>query len=157
MASQPFNRLRVNTVEEQERYRSAIASVLVNIQQAYGLTLVEIAEAIDVSVGTISNAANKKADLSGVYRDRLAMVFGGHILNPVAALHGSQMIPLHGRDGDILPLIASVNLKIAQARCPSSPAGARETHSEKLGYLPDLKRLQGEVGALIVEIEGLAA
>src|SRR5690606_15809038 len=99
MASKPFNRLRVNTVEEQERYRKAVAAVLVNIQHEYGVTLQEIAEAIDVSLGTISNAANKKADLSSIYRDRLGQVFGGHVLNPIAARYGSQYIPLQGRDG----------------------------------------------------------
>lgn len=157
MATKPFNVLRVNTVEEQARYRSAIAAVLVNIQHEYGLTLQEIADAIDVSLGTISNAANKKTDLSGVYRDRLGKVFGGHVLNPVSALYGSHHMPIHGRDGDILPLIARANYKIAEARAPGSDGGIVETHREKLRYLPDLKELQTDLAALIVEIEALAA
>lgn len=157
MATKPFNVLRVNSVEETERYRSAVASVLVGIQSEHGLTLQEIAQAIDVSLGTVSNAANKKADLSSVYLQRLGKVFGGHVLNPVAALYGSQHMPLYGRDGDILPLVAGVGFKIASARCPSSEAGVRETHRERLGYLPDLKRLQADLASLIVEIEGIAA
>ena len=48
MTGRPFSVLRVNAVEEQERYRSAIARVLVNVQHEYGVTLAEIAEAIDV-------------------------------------------------------------------------------------------------------------
>lgn len=150
MATKPFNVLRVNSVEETERSRTAIASVILNVQQEYGLTHLEIAQAIDVSLGTISNAANKKADLSSIYRDRLAQVFGGHVLNPIAARFGSQIIPLHGREGDILPLIARVNMKIAEARCPTSPGGVAEVHTEKLGYLPDLRALQRDLAALIV-------
>lgn len=157
MATKPFNVLRVNSIEEQARYRSAVARVLVNIQHEYGLTLHEIAEAIDVSLGTISNAANKKADLSSIYRDRLGYVFGGHALNPIAALYGSQHIPLHGRDSDILPLVARVSLKIAEARAPGSDGGVVETHREKLKYLPDLMALQSDLAALVVEIEELAA
>lgn len=157
MASKLFNVLRVNTVEEQARYRSAVSTVLCNVQHEYGLTLQEISEAIDVSLGTVSNAANKKCDLSSVYVQRLGKVFGGHVLNPIAALYGSQHIPIHGRDGDILPLIARANYKIAEARSPGSDGGVGETHREKLGYLPDLKLLQAEMAALIVEIEALAA
>lgn len=157
MASKLFNVLRVNSVEETARYRSAVATVLVNIQSEFEMTHLEIANAIDVSLGTISNAANKKADLSSVYLQRIGKVFGGHVLNPVAALHGSQMIPLYGRDGDILPLVARVGLRIAEARCPSSEGGATETHRERLQYLPDLKRLQAELAALVVQIEGIKA
>lgn len=157
MATKPFNVLRVNAVEEQARYRGAVARVLLNIQSEYGPTLAEIAEAVDVSLGTISNAANKKADLSSVYLQRLGKVFGGHVLNPVAALYGSQNIPIHGREGDILPLVTRVGMRIAEARSPSSPGGIRETHGERLGYLPDLKALQADLAALVVEIEGLAA
>lgn len=157
MATKPFNVLRVNAVEEQSRYRAAVSTVLVNIQHEYGVTLHEIAEAIDVSLGTISNAANKKCDLSSIYRDRLAFVFGGHVLNPIAAMHGSQIVPLHGRDGDILPLVTRTAMHIAEARCPNSDGGTVETHREKLKYLPDLKRLQADLAALVVEIEGIAA
>lgn len=157
MASKPFNVLRVNSVEETTRTRDAVARVILNIQTEYGVTLHEIAEAIDVSLGTISNAANKKADLSSIYRDRLGLVFGGHVLNPIAERFGSHIVPLHGREGDILPLIARVNLKIAEARCPKSPGGVAEVHTERLGYLPDLRNLQRDLAALIVEIEGIAA
>lgn len=157
MATKPFNVLRVNSIEEQARSRAAIATVILNIQQEYGLTHLEIANAIDVSLGTISNAANKKGDLSSIYRDRLALVFGGHVLNPIAARFGSHIVPLHGREGDILPLVARVNMKIAEARCPTSPGGVAEVHTERLGYLPDLRNLQRDLASLIVEIEGLAA
>lgn len=157
MATKPFNVLRVNTVEEQARYRSAVAAVLVGIQSEFGVTHLEISQAIDVSLGTISNAANKKADLSSIYLQRLGKVFGGHVLNPVAALYGSLHIPLHGRDGDILPLIARANFRIAEARSPGSDGGVVETHREKLKYLADLKELQTDLAALIVDIEALAA
>lgn len=157
MATKPFNVLRVNSIEEQRAYRDAIAASLANVQREYDLTLQEISEAIDVSLGTVSNAANKKCDLSSVYVQRLGKVFGGHVLNPVSALYGSHHTPIHGRDGDILPLIARANYKIAEARAPGSDGGIVETHREKLRYLPDLKELQTDLAALIVEIEALAA
>lgn len=157
MATKPFNVLRVNSVEEQARYRQAVADVILGIQSEFGVTHLEIAEAINVSLGTISNAANKKADLSSIYLQRLGKVFGCQFLNPVAALYGSRHVPLHGRDTDILPLIARANLKISEARSPTSEGGVVETHRERLAYLPDLERLQAEVAAAIVEIKALAA
>ena len=51
------NVLRVNSVEERNDYRSAIARILLDIQRDTGATLIDIAEAIGVSLGTISNAA----------------------------------------------------------------------------------------------------
>jgi hypothetical protein len=61
------NVLHVNAVEETAAYRSAVAEILRRVQSGEGLTLLEISERIDVSLGTISNAANKKADLSPTY------------------------------------------------------------------------------------------
>ena len=150
--------LRVNSVEERNDYRSAIASMLLDIQRENSLTLCEIADKIDVSLGTISNAANKKNDLSPVFMARLAMAYGSHHLGHFAKLGGGRVVALdHGNVADILPMINRAGLKIAEARDPASIGGTRETHSEKLGYLPDLKRLQRELEKLIFHVEGLAA
>lgn len=158
MASHPINVLRANPVEETMRYRNAVAQILLDIQQERGLTLHEIAETIGVSLGTISNAANKKSDLSVTYLNRLGECFGPEMLNPYAALSGGRMVPLDAKSGaDILRLIAKVNLRIATARDPASPGGVREIHSERLEYLPDLLALQRELEAEIQEIRELAA
>jgi transcriptional regulator with XRE-family HTH domain len=150
--------LRVNPVEEQADYRRAVADILLAIQQERGVTHIEIAEKIGVSLGTISNAANKKSDLCSIYLKRLGQAYGGHHLNPYLALFGVRAEPLEaGNEADVLPFVAKVNLKIAEARSPGSKGGPRETHCEKLGYLPDLKELQREISALICKIEGLAA
>lgn len=150
--------LRVNTVEEQAAYRVAVAEILRRIQSEHGVTLLEIAERIDVSLGTISNAANKKTDLCATYLNRLGIGFGPHTLDPYAALSGGRMVPLVvSVERDVLPFINRAGLKIAEARDPASPGGTRELLTEKLGYLADLRALQKEAGALICQIEQEAA
>lgn len=148
------NVLRVNTVEEQADYRKAVAEILRRIQSENGRTLLEIAEKIDVSLGTISNAANKKSDLCAVYLRRLGQVYGPHTLDPYLKLIGGRAVPLEvSAERDILPAIARVNLKVVEARDPASPGGVRETPCEKAGYLPDLRQLRVELDALIHQIE----
>ena len=149
--------LRVNSVEEQAGYRNAVASIITTIQHCAKKTLIEVAEEIDVSLGTISNAANKKSDLCATYLMRLGQVYGAAYLNPYLALFGAQAQPLEAnRQADILPFIARVNLKIAEARDPQGPGGQTEVPQEKHGYLPDLKAVQREIGHLIHEIETAA-
>lgn len=146
--------LRVNTVEERTAYREAVAEILRRIQVEYKVTLLEIAEAVDVSLGTISNAANKKTDLSPTYLNRLGRKYGPHMLDPYAALSGGRVVPLEVQgQRDVLPFIARASLKIAEARDPASPGGVREIHSEKAGYLADLRALQKELTCLILTIE----
>lgn len=152
------NVLRVNSVEEQAAYREAVAEILRRIQVQHSVTLLEIAERVDVSLGTISNAANKKTDLCATYLNRLGKRFGTDMLDPYAALSGGRMVPLDPTpQRDILPFVGRVNLKIAEARDPQSPGGAREIHTEQKAYLPDLRALQRELGALICQIEDVAA
>lgn len=151
-----LNVLRVNAVEEQQDERSAIVRILLDIQREEGVTLLEIAEKIDVSLGTISNAANKKTDLCRTYLKRLGKVFGGHYLDPFHELYGIRSVPLRpGNVCDIAPLLARASLKIAEARDPQSNGGGRETHQEMLGYLPELERLQAELSNTICAIHEL--
>lgn len=148
------NVLRVNAAEEQADYREAVAEILRRIQSDHKRTLLEIAEAIDVSLGTISNAANKKSDLCATYLNRLGKAFGPHTLDPYTALSGGRVVPIEvSVQRDVLPFVARVNLKIASARDPSSPGGVREIHTEKADYLPDLRQLRKELDALIHQIE----
>lgn len=157
MATKPFNVLRVNGVEETSALRAAVARILLNIQQDYGITLHEIADAIDVSLGTISNAANKKSDLSSHYRDRIGKVFGVEILNPVAALIGARMVPNDARDSDAMPPLAASIHRLALARSPDSEGGEAVTHRELLAMLPDLRSAQSAIGSLIARAERMAA
>lgn len=152
------NVLRVNTVEEQTAYRNAVAQIILDVQRETGCTHIQIAEAIDVSLGTISNAANKKADLNATYLKRIGSHYGAHFLDPFLALFGARSVPLNrGGSRDVLPLMMRAGTKIAEARDKDGPGGERELHTEKLGYLPELKRLQAEMSKLICEIEELAA
>lgn len=157
MASKPYNVLRVNAVEEQAAYRSAIARVLLNIQHDYGCTLHDIADAIDVSLGTISNAANKKTDLSPVYQQRLGKVFGAAVLDPVARLYGGRSVACDASETDALPPLSASIHKIAVARSPDSPGGIAETHCELLSMLPDLRAAQSAIAAMIRKAERIAA
>lgn len=149
------NVLRVNTVEERTDYRNAVSEIIRRIINERSKTLIDIAEAVGVSLGTVSNAFNKKADLCPTYLNRLGKVFGPHVLDPYVKLSGGRVIPLEvSTERDILPLIARVNLKIVEARDPASPGGARELPREKAQYVPDLRELRKELDVLICQIEG---
>lgn len=146
--------LRVNAVEEQAAYRQAIAEILRNIQLDYDTTLQEIAEKIDVSLGTISNAANKKADLGAIYLNRLGRAYAPHVLDPYAKLAGGRVVAREsGDEKDVLPILTMTAAQIAEARSPHSPGGVVETLRERLGYLPFLRTLRRQTDALIKDIE----
>lgn len=148
--------LRVNCVEEEAAFRCAVQEVIARVlADKPGRTLIDIAERIDVSVKTISNAFNRTHSLSQTFLNRLGKAYGPHVLDPVAKLSGGRMIPLEvSTQRDILPLVAKVNLKIIQARDPASPGGVREIIQEKAGYVPDLRELRKELDVLICHIEG---
>lgn len=157
MASRAFNVLRVNSVEEQTAYRSAVARVLVNIQRDFEVTLQDIAEKIDVSLGTISNAANKRNDLSPLYVQRLGKVFGPSMLDPVARLYGGRIVPLIAEERDALPSLSASVHRLAVAQSPDSPGGTTITHGELLAMLPDLRAAVECMNALIIRAERIAA
>lgn len=147
--------LRVNSVEEETSFRQAVHEVIARVIAENSVTLIDIAERIDVSVKTISNAFNKTHSLSQCFLNRLGKAYGVHVLDPVAALSGARMIPLEvSVQRDVLPFVGRVNLKIASARDPQSPGGIREVHTEKADYLPDLRALRKELDVLICQIEG---
>jgi transcriptional regulator with XRE-family HTH domain len=147
------NVLRVNTAEETDAYRSAVAEILRRVQMEHSLTLLEIAERLDVSLGTISNAANKKADLSPTYLGRIGQRFGVEALDPYLATMGGRAVPIDPEaKRDILPVMTRAQLRIVEARDPSSPGGARETLQEQSAFLPDLLKLQSELEATIADI-----
>lgn len=157
MAIHQNNVLRVNSVEETTRYRTAVAAILLDIQRDRNLTLADIAEAIDVSLGTISNAANKKTDLSVTYLKRLGEHFGPEMLNPYAALAGGRMVPLAPTEADALPSLSASVHSIAIARSPDSQGGERITHNELLAMLPSLKAAQAAITNMILQAERIAA
>ena len=152
------NVLRVNSVEEQARYRTAVSQILLNIQNDHKITLAGIAEAIDISLGTVSNAANMKCDLSVVFLKRLGQRFGPSTLDPYMKLFGARGVPIIAEGtADILPMIGRASLAIAEARDPVSPGGVTETHGEQLGYLPHLRALRRELDSMINTVEARAA
>lgn len=151
--------LRVNEVAEQAAYRRAICEIVRDIQREHThngkpLDLIDIAESIGVSLGTISNAVNMKTDLNAIYLARLGTVYGGGFLNPYLNLVGIQAAPLDGSlTSDVLPTLMALAHKIASARDPEGPGGVTEVPQEKKAYLPELKRVNRRTGTLIKEIE----
>jgi len=142
------------SISEQEDYRKAVAQVIDDIHRASGKTLLEIADSIDVSFGTISNARNRKSDLTAIYLKRLGTRYGAAFLNPYFALMGAQAAPIKRKpERDILPIVTKVAHKIALARDPEGPGGSVEVPQERRGYLHDLKELQHTTGCLIAEVE----
>jgi hypothetical protein len=151
--------LRVNEVAETAAYRRAVCEIIRDIQRECGkdkkpLDLIDIAESINVSLGTISNAVNMRSDLNAIYLARLGKVYGGGFLNPYLSLVDIQAAPLDGSlTSDVLPMVMSLAHKIASARDPEGPGGCTEVPQEKSAYLPDLKRVNRRTGTLIKEIE----
>lgn len=145
--------LHVNPVQETTCYRNAVAQILLDIQRDTGLTLHEIAEAIGISLGTISNAANKKADLSPTYLTRLGQAFGAHILDPWAATTGGRMVPLEPDDHDPMPAL----LALATALCQAKANGTERDHRVRLAMIPDLKAAQAAITNMILQAEGVRA
>jgi hypothetical protein len=157
MASKPLSVLRVNSVEETADYRRAVSSVLAHIMRDHTIALVDIAESIDVSLGTISNAFNRKSDLSPTYCQRLAKAFGPEVLNPIAALSGGRVVPLDATDQDALPSLSASIHRLAVAQSPDSPGGSSIIHSELLSMMPELRAAVSALNALIVRGERIAA
>jgi hypothetical protein len=94
-----------------------------------------------VSLGTISNAANKKADLSPTYLKRIGTRFGAHMLDPYLALMGARAVPIEAEPKrDILPVMTRAQLRIVEARDPASPGGPRETIQEQARSCPICSR-----------------
>lgn len=148
------NVLCVNDAQETEDYREAVAEILRRVQADHHITLTDIAGHTGISFGTISNAANKKGDLTARYLRRLGKRYGCHYLDPYAGLADGRMVPNTPDGGsDILPGLMTVGSYIAQARSPVSEAGISESLREQLGYLPYLRRHLREVEALIHSIE----
>lgn len=157
MSENAPNVLRVNEVEEQEDYRKAVARIIVDIQRDTGKSLLEIAGEIGVSVGTISNAANRKADLSTVFLNRLGARYGVQRLSPVMKLAGGRVVPINANDEDPLPRLLAAALKIGEARDPNSDGGEVETHRELASMLPDLIKASRALSGMIARAERIVA
>lgn len=148
------NVLRVNDAEERTAYRDAVAEMLRRIQAEYGVTLLDISERIDVSLGTISNAANKRADLSPTYLNRLGRAFGPHTLDPFTAMAGGRCVPIDAdQHTDALPSTTAAIHKLAVARSPDSPGGDRITHTELLAMQDDIDRAIRSLTALQIRCQ----
>lgn len=153
MTDSAYNVLHVNAAQEATRYRNAVAQILLDIQAQYHITLHDISESIGVSLGTISNAANKKADLSPTFLNRLGEAFGPEVLNPYASLSGGRMVPLQPTEADPMPALAG----LFYAMCKARETGSERDHRVKLAMLPDLKAAQAAITNMMLQAEGFRA
>ena len=130
------NVLRLNSVEEQAAYRNAVARIIATVQRDNDLTDIDLAEKLDISVGTVSNARNRRADLSGVYLKRIGQLYGAPALDPYFALFGAKGVPIDGDpNADVLPTVACAVHQLTLVTAPASPGGATITHKELLDIL----------------------
>ena len=152
------NVLRLNNVEETAAYRSAVSRIITTVQTERDLTDIDLAEALNISVGTVSNARNRRADLSGVYLKRIGQLYGVAALNPYFALFGGKGVPIDAdHDADSLPTVAYAVHQLAVVTAPSSPGGASITHKELLDSLPAIRAARQALEALEQRAERLAA
>jgi hypothetical protein len=150
------NVLRISATEEQTRYRNAVADILRNIQNETKKTPREISDAIDISLGTLNNAINKKNDLNPLFLTRLGEWFGAHFLDPWARIMGARLVSIEAEgEVDLIPTLANLINLIATAR--SAGGGAVESLRAQLNYLPELRRALHEIEAQITYIENRKA
>jgi hypothetical protein len=134
-------------------YRSAVATIIRDIERT-GATLLDIAENIDASRDTVSDAKYGKTTLNAVHLARLGQKYGAGFLNPYFALFGAQAAPMERKQStDVLPIITRLSMQIAEARDPAGLGGAAEVPQERSAYLPILKEAVREGGCLVAEIE----
>lgn len=151
-----YNVIRPSVNEE--RYRCAVVTIIRDIQRANQKSLADIAEDIDVSLGTISNAVNEKTGLCATFLLRIGAVYGPAYLNPVLELMGAHATPIDPRQSkDILPLLTATVHQIALDRDPDGPGGIVEVPQEKKARLPKMKALHKELGCHIAATEAAFA
>lgn len=157
MADQIKNVLLPIALPTQSSLRKAVAQIVRAVQHEHDLTDEDLADAIGVSAGTITNARNAKTDLNAATIAKIGHRYGAEILDPYAALYGARNVPLEAQDGDALPTITGAVHRLAVAQSPSSPNGTAITPKELLDMLPDLKAAQRAINALVCQAEKLAA
>lgn len=138
-------------------YRCAVATIIGDIENATGHSLIDIAETIGTTRETVSNAKNGKTSLSAEFLARIGRKYGAAYLNPYLALFGAQAAPLDRATKDILPLLTIAAHTVACARDPESPGGVVEVPQEKAACLRPFKALQRELGGQIAQIEAVLA
>lgn len=138
-------------------YRSAVATIIRDIQRDLQKSLIDIAEDCGVSLGTISNAVNEKTGLSATYLFKLGAVYGPAFLNPCFALMGAQAAPLTAATKDVLPLLTMAAHTLACARDPEGLGGVVEVPQEKSAMLKAFKPLHRELSGQIAHIETVLA
>lgn len=153
MSNNVHNVLSFNKAKERECYRAAVKQIILDVQYKYNITLQDISDATDISIGTIINAAGEKCDLSPTLLKRIGQCFGPEMLNLYVGLFGGRIVPLQPSEVDPMPALAG----LLHAICKARAEGTERDHRVKLAMLPELKAAQAAITNMVLHAEELRA
>ena len=139
----------------QKLLRAAVASIIRDVQREHHETDQCTADKLGVSIGTVRNARDEKADLNALTIAKIGVAYGPQALNPYNALYGATAQAVDPAAADPLAHLAKAVSTLCDMRCVNSEGGAHETPKEKLDALPALKAARASMDAYIVSIERL--
>ena len=110
----------------QSAYREAVHEIIASVGD--GMTDQELADRIGCSSGTVSNARNKKADLSATTLAQIGHEFGPEALQPFADLFGAIIVPAESDEDGVLDDIAEHAAGFVAQILPWRRKGINHTH-----------------------------
>ena len=149
--------LRSNVLARKQRpttksYRTAIKTVVLDIQARHGLSDRELADRVGCSQGTIKNARNEASNLDGVTLANIEFEFGPSAIDAFLALGGSRSVPEGATcDTDVNHALelAEALTAIIQTKQPTSPGGVQTIGEEAAAILATLRDARLALDSLI--------
>ena len=127
--------------------RAAVSAIIRDIQHSHHELDQETADRLGVSVGTVGNARNEKADLGALTIAKIGLLYGPEAVAPYNALYGATAHATHPSACDPLPELGRAIAALAAIR-NGSP-------KDRLDALPVLKAASAALDAYIASIETL--
>ena len=131
--------LAQNPAPDTKSYRAAIAAIIRDIQHRARETDQQTADRLGVSVGTIRNARDEKADLSGLTLAKIGSLYGNEALAPFAALSARECDVCE----NVIPSMAAAMSALALAKGPK----------ERFDALPAIKECVEALHSLVLSTE----
>lgn len=142
----------------QSSYRTAVATIIRNLQAEHGFGDKELAERLGCSRVTITNAREGDNSLGGVTLANIEFEFGPSALDPFLELGGSRAVPIVAGAQVVGPTatlpLAELLHRLIEAQAPDSDGGAEITPKELAAILPVLQGARTSIDALIEIAEG---
>lgn len=133
--------------------RAAVSAIIRDIQREHEETDQCTADRLGVSVGTIGNARNGKADLGALTIAKIGAIYGPAAIDPYNQLYGATAHLTNPAACDPLADLARGVATICDMRRAEGPGGPVETPKERLDALPTLKAARASLDAYIAGIE----